>query len=156
MKTSLVLSLFLFGIGGHGPAAMAQSPGTFTPTGNLTTGRFHHTATLLPNGKVLIAGGEYPTRPTTPSAELYDPSTGKFTPTGSMSVHRAFHTAILLANGKVLIVGGGYSASAELYDPATGTFSPTGDMLLARTTAPTATLLNDGTVLIAGGGLGSF
>jgi hypothetical protein len=156
MKTSLVLSLFLFGMGGHGPVAMAQSPGTFTATGNMTTSRFHHTATLLPNGKVLIAGGGSPFGPVLASAELYEPATGKFTPTGSMSAHRAFHTAILLANGKVLIMGGSYSASAELYDPATGTFSPTGDMILARTTAPTATLLNDGRVLVAGGSLGSY
>lgn len=164
MKTSLVLSLLFSGLGGNAPVVKAQSAGAFTATGNMATGRFHHTATLLPNGKVLIAGGLYstPPVPTTPffdfldTAELYDPSTGKFTPTGSMSAHRAFHTAILLGNGKVLIVGGGYSASAELYDPDTGTFSPTGDMLLARTTAPTATLLNDGRVLMAGGSLGTF
>ena len=156
MKTGLVLSLFLFGIGGRGPVAMAQSPGTFRATGNMTTSRFHHTATLLPNGKVLIAGGATTAFPILASAELYDPATGRFTPTGSMSVHRAYHTAILLSNGKVLIVGGSYSASAELYDPDSGTFSPTGDMLLARTTAPTATLLNDGRVLVVGGSLGSF
>jgi uncharacterized protein (TIGR03437 family) len=158
MRTCCVLLLSLSGV------AISQTAGTFAATGNLTTGRFHNTATLLPDGKVLIAGGTYstPPIPTTPffnflaSAELYDPATGKFTPTGSMSAHRAFHTAILLSSGKVLIVGGGYSPSAELYDPATGTFFPTGDMLWARTTPPTATLLNDGRVLIAGGGLGSF
>jgi hypothetical protein len=158
MKTRFVLPLLLSVV------AIAQTPGAFTVTGSLSTGRFHHTATLLPNGKVLIAGGLYstPPTPTTPffdfldSAELYDPATGKFTPTGNMTAHRAYHTALLLANGKVLIVGGGYSLGAELYDPETGTFSPTGDMILARTTAPTATLLNDGRVLVAGGGLGSY
>src|SRR5277367_310920 len=158
MKTLFVLP-WLWSV-----VAIAQTPGTFTATGNLNTGRFHHTATLLPDGKVLIAGGLYstPPTPTIPffdfldSAELYDPATGKFTPTGNMTAHRAYHTAILLANGKVLMVGGGYSPGAELYDPETGTFSPTGDMLLARTTAPTATLLNDGRALVAGGGLGSY
>src|SRR5271170_2652390 len=164
MRSSFILPLLVLGAGGNVSMATAQSPGTFTVTGNLRTGRFHHTATLLPNGKVLVAGGVYstPPIPTTPffdflaSAELYDPATRSFTPTGDMGTHRAFHTAVLLANGKVLIVGGGYSASAELYDPATGTFSPTGDMLLARTSGPTATQLNDGRVLIAGGGLGSY
>ena len=149
MKIHFILPLLFSSVG------MAQSAGTFTATGNLSTGRFHHTATLLPNGKVLIAGGE-PFVGFFSSAELYDPATRKFTPTGDMSTHRAYHTAVLLANGKVLMVGGSYSAGAELYDPATGTFSPTGDMILARTTPPTATLLNDGRVLIAGGGLGSF
>jgi len=158
MKVHFILPLLFSGAG------MAQPAGTFTATGNLSTGRFHHTATLLANGKVLIAGGVYstPPIPTTPffnflaSAELYDPSTGTFTPTGDMSTHRAYHTAVLLADGKVLIVGGSYSAGAEVYDPATGTFFPTGDMISARTTPPTATLLNDGRVLIAGGGLGSY
>ena len=159
MNTRLALLLCAAGVSGY-----AQSSGTFTATGTLGTGRVHHTATLLPNGKVLIAGGSYstPPIPTTPffdvlaSAELYDPSTGTFTPTGDMSTHRTLHTAVLLATGKVLIVGGSYSTGAELYDPATGIFSPTGDMILARTTPPTATLLNDGRVLIAGGGLGSY
>ena len=141
----------------------AAAAGTFTPTtGNLNAGRFQHTATLLPNGKVLIAGGinSHPIIPNDPffnmltSAELYDPSTGAFTQTGTMSVHRAGHTATLLANGKVLVVGGAYSNVAELYDPATETFSRTGDMITQRTGGHVATLLNDGRVLIAGGFLG--
>ena len=144
--------------------SLAQSPGTFTPTaGNLITGRFQHTATLLRNGKVLLAGGlnSYPIVPADPffnmlaSAELFDPSTGAFTQTASMSVHRAGHTATLLPNGKVLIVGGAYSNTAELFDPATETFSRTGDMIMQRTGGHVATLLNDGRVLIAGGSLGT-
>lgn len=147
MKTGLIVPIFLLGVAGHSPLAQAQSPGTFTSTGKLNTGRLQDTATLLPNGKALIAGGEYstPPIPTTffdflDSAELYDPATGKFNRMGSMSVHRAYHKAILLANGKVLMLGEGFSSTAELYDPAI----PTGDMILARTTPPTATLLNDG------------
>ena len=142
MKTSLVFPLFLFGIGGHGSVAMAQSAGTFTATGNMTTPRSQHTATLLPDGKVLIAGGAVAVIPLN-SAELYDPSTGTFTATGNMTTPRFRHTATLLPDGKVLIIGreplGGLGA--ELYDPSTGTFTPTGSM--AAGPGP-STLLGDG------------
>jgi hypothetical protein len=158
MKTNLVLPLLLSGV------AMAQSAGTFTATGDMSTPRQGHTATLLTNGKVLIAGGtgrapdgNYPY---VASAELYDPSTGTFTATGSMSTARAGHTATLLPNGKVLIAGGAgdrapngqglYVASEELYDPSTGTFTATGSMSTARFDH-TATLLPNGKVLVAGG-----
>src|SRR5262249_50300885 len=104
--------------------ALAQHTGTFIPTGNMTTGHVGHTATLLPDGKVLSAGGSC--CGASSSAELYDPSTGSFTATGNMTTARSGHTATLLPDGRVLIAGGGpgiLSASAELYDPATGTFS---------------------------------
>ena len=105
----------------QGAAALAQSPGTFTQTGNLTVPREFHTATLLPNGKVLIAGG-YSYGPgqssAWASAELYDPASGTFTTTDAMTAARSRHTATLLPNGKVLIAGGSPQPSAELYDPA--------------------------------------
>jgi hypothetical protein len=128
----------------------------FTATGSLETARASHTATLLSNGKVLIAGGYTLNGGATTSAELYDPAQGAFTTTGSMSTARFGHVATALGptNGKVLITGGtnfGTTlASAELYDPATGTFTPTGNMQKART-GHSATLLADGKVLIAGG-----
>ena len=137
---------------------LAQHTGTFTPTGDmLIPARTGHTATLLPDGKVLIAGGSG-WGWSFSSAELYDPSTGSFTATGDMTTGRAWHTAILLPDGKVLIAGGfcggvgpctnrGPLASAELYDPATGTFSATGNMATANGNLP-AILLNDGKVLI--------
>src|SRR5690348_5378051 len=82
--------------------AVAQSGESFTSTGDLTEERTFHTATLLTNNKVLVAGGfavlnGFPVRA---SAELYDPATGKFTPTGSMTTGRFNHTATLLPNGK--------------------------------------------------------
>jgi len=127
----------------------------FTLGGSLQVGRAEHTATLLPNGRVLLVGGFTDADDIVTSAELYDSKTGTSIYTGSLNVPRENHTATLLANGKVLIVGGlstSYTAlaSAELYDPATGTFAYTGSMATARE-KHTATLLADGRVLVAGG-----
>ncbi len=135
---------------------VAQSVGTFTPTGNMTAPRSQHTATPLFDGRVLLAGGVVIDRPTptserfqpTASAETYDPSTGLFTPTGSMTNARSNHTATLLADGRVLIVGGA-SRTAELYDPSTGVFSATGSLPRTQGVA-SATLLRDGRVFVVG------
>ena len=138
--------------------ATAQSAGTFTRTGDMRTARSFHTATLLPNGKVLIAGGGQSTTPSgsvsLASTELYDPRAGTFGPGTDMTTRRRGHTATLLADGRVLIAGGygeaGALASAELYDPSTGTFTATGDMITARG-GHTAVLLSNGRVIILGG-----
>jgi hypothetical protein len=119
----------------------------------MTSPRDAHTATLLYNGKVLLAGG-IDGMAVAASAELYDPATSRFQLTGALHTPRVFHTAILLTNGKVLIVGGydggNYLRSAELFDPLTGLFTPTASMTDARS-GHSCTRLTDGTVLIAGG-----
>ncbi|MCP4590189.1 MAG: beta-propeller fold lactonase family protein [bacterium] len=128
---------------------------TWTPTTPLETPRAHHTATLLPSGKVLVAGGIGDAHLS--SAELYDPVRDIWTPTAPLASARENHTATLLSSGKVLVAGGTLGdailRSAELYDPATGTWASAGDLTNARA-HHTATLLPAGKVLVAGGRLG--
>src|SRR5439155_21698951 len=101
---------------------------TWSFSGSLNTARAGHTATLLPNGMVLVAGGYdidlNNNQNSLASAELYDPTSGTWTATGSLNTARASHTATLLPDGMVLVAGGGRGglpfpfAGAELYDPA--------------------------------------
>ena len=203
------------GVNGTGALASAElydpGSGTWTATGSMVTPRQSHTATLLPDGKVLVAGGRrqqqrHRQQQPLASAELYDPGSGSWTATGSMLTPRQSHTATLLPDGKVLVAGGVGSdgpaglrravrpqqrvldrhrehgagprtyhtatllpdgrvlvaggassgdsldplASAELYDPSSGTWTATGNMHAERA-EHTATLLPDGKVLVAGG-----
>jgi hypothetical protein len=99
--------------------------GTWTPTGNLTTARSSHTATLLPGGRVLIAAGEDNGFDASASCELYDPASGLWMSTGSLTIPRSRQTATLLTDGRVLVAGGrdsdaNPSASAELHDVGLG------------------------------------
>jgi WD40 repeat protein len=139
--------------------------GKFTVAGSMKDGRQDHTASLLPDGRVLIAGGFTDSGSYIPlaSAELYDPCTDEFSATGSMTVAGAIQTATRLSDGRVLIVGGAgvvvqsqatFVNPAELYDPKTGKFAATGSLKEGRTHA-TATLLADGRVLVMGGDIQS-
>jgi uncharacterized protein (TIGR03437 family) len=134
----------------------------WTPTPPMNSGRVLHTVTLLPNGKVLAAGGSAASfRPVLQrTAELYDPATNTWTLTGEMTTPRVTHSTTLLANGKVLVTGGSSDGSsivlaqAELYDPATGQWSATGNMTSLRV-IHSLTLLPSGFALAAGGSGGN-
>ena len=151
----MLVPLLCFSVVG---APWPSGTGTVAEIAAMQIARASHTSTLLPSGKVLIAGGfagsgtEYnPYR----TAELYDPGSGTFHSAAEMTIGRSGHTATLLKNGKVLIVGGwtgryDLRGSAEIYDPAANTFTPTGNLVIERA-GNTATLLADGRVLVAGG-----
>jgi N-acetylneuraminic acid mutarotase len=121
----------------------------------MSTSRARHAMVLLPNGKVLVAGGVNSVTASAKSAELYDPSTGLWTPTGSMNGARTDFTLTLLPNQLVLAAAGldlstGAVNTAELYNPATGQWTPAASLATARINH-TATLLATGKVLVAGG-----
>jgi N-acetylneuraminic acid mutarotase len=138
--------------------ACSAPSGTWTATGSMKTARSSHTAALLRDGRVLVAGGEVGPGDSdtgaerTNSAEIYDPKSGTWARTGSMNRARAGHTALRLNDGRVLVLGGdGPQVTAELYDPSAGTWSSTAG-LGGQRRGFAATLLHDGKVLLTGGG----
>ena len=131
--------------------------GLWSVTGSMSTAREGATATLLPNGKVLVAGGVPNSNGGygVSTAEIYDPATGSWSATGSMHFARVNHTATLLrTNGKVLVAGGANAGSAlestELYDPSSGSWTQAGTLITGRY-AHIQTQLPNGDVLVAGG-----
>jgi hypothetical protein len=129
--------------------------GTLVSAEPMGNARAAHTATVLPNGHVLLAGGFTGAEEALSDTELYDPGPAHFSPSGPMRTPRHSHTATLLPDGRVLVAGGHgaagtYLSSAEIYDPASGTFAPAGAMQSARA-GHVAVRLSDGRVLVAGG-----
>jgi hypothetical protein len=157
-------------IGGSGPQVIpVVSTDRFNATtlewrqaGALGHVRVGHTATLLHDGRVLVAGGITCCKAGNvpeffaSSAEIYDPATDSFTDTGSMAAPRGLHAAALLADGRVLVMGGAADdelsppLTAEIYDPVTGQFSPAGSLQVPRDSHAAVTL-TDGRVLVIGG-----
>jgi N-acetylneuraminic acid mutarotase len=158
--------LVVGGIGVNGAYTSFASAELYNPktskwtfTGSMSVGRTDFTATLLPNGEVLVAGGTDYEINCYATAELYNPSTGQWTLTGSMTHPRCLHSATLLPDGEVLVSGGVngvYStntatvSASEIYNPETGTWTATGSLNVSRAEAATL-LLDEGEVLSAGG-----
>lgn len=142
---------------------------SFSPTGSLDVARADHTATRLPDGRVVVIGGfssldgETGATVLAPTAEVYDPVAGTFEPLGELRTPRSGHGAMLLDDGRIVVIGGGrispsnfwqavpYLASAELLDPATGTFTPTSGSLTTERSHPSLARLPGGDVLVIGG-----
>src|SRR5215475_1887110 len=144
------------------PMLQENAAGRVLPTGSLGEARADHTATLLSDGQVLIAGGMVENGVFLNTMELYDPKTGSFRSAGNMSSKRVGHSATLLPSGKVLLAGGMAarsfegglhsitSNSVDIYDPQTGKVIPAGTLITGRQ-AHEAILLPTGKVLFIGG-----
>jgi hypothetical protein len=152
MKTVVLFLGLVMATPSCSTGATAEQLGAVSRIASMTTSRAAHTATLLPDGRVFVAGGLGGDSGVA-STEVFDPTANTFASGPGMSVARTGHTATLLSNGKVLIAGGyngSYLASAELYDPAANSFTPVKAMNAARS-GHVATVLPNGKVLLVGG-----
>ncbi len=155
--TVLVAAAYERGLNGWFPSDSADvydpATGTWKPTASMAVARAYGSATALPDGSVVVAGG-VGTGASLDSAEVYDPSSGAWSLTGAMIEARSQHVAVALRDGRVLVAGGTQErtalADAELYTPATRTWSGAGAMTVPRTVSA-AVALADGTVLVDGG-----
>lgn len=151
---------FLFAVITRGCLAQSLLPsgGTWINTVDLPVARYNHSAILLEDGRVLIAGGSPAQNPETADCQLYDPAIATWTGTGSLKIARATNLAVRLNDERVLIAGGNSissSTTAELYDPTTGIWSVTGNMTHDHL-GGAITLLQDGRALVTGGAFGEI
>ena len=152
-KLSLLLLILLIMVVMSRPVKASPS-GTWAPTGSMTIPRLLHTATLLPDTRVLVAGGVTVSGRITAATELYNATSGIWSSTNSMITPRSQHTATLMLDGRVIISGGSFQgtslSTAEIFDPATDTWISISSMQYRRSNH-IATLLPDGRVLVTGG-----
>jgi hypothetical protein len=159
----LILADLLLAGGTPATSPAPRPAGALAPTGSMHVPRAVHTATILPDGRVLVAGGMQKNGVFEDSAELYDPASGRFETLPKLASRRVGQSATLLSNGKVLIAGGSAGrrfeggrwigevvATAELFDPVTRSFRSAGSMSTPRA-HHAAVRLADGRVLLAGG-----
>jgi|GEM_PF-1795737 Kelch motif. len=151
--------LLVNGVGRNNAALYDSISDAWSTTGNSNVARGYHSATLLNDGRVLVAGGRSAATSSLASAELYDPTTETWTMTDSMISKRELHTATLLQNGEVLVVGGSEFLgdsypSVELYSPVTGAWTKAADTNNRRLNH-TTTLLSSGELVVIGGDVNS-
>ena len=140
---------------GQATPTVRPGPTVAGPVAPLSQPRAGHSAIVLRNGLLLVAGGLGPERGYLSSTELFDPAANRWTAGGPLSRARAGHTATLLSDGTVLVAGGQdsdttYLASAELFDPETRRWTSVEPMSSTRSDH-TATRLANGRVLVVGG-----
>ena len=156
LAISVVIAALIAGGAGGAGGAGEPSP-LFVATNTMAQTRANGTATVLPSGKILFAGGQSLTGTAQSSAEIYDPATGVFTIlVAVMTSARKSHTAVLLDNGNVLIAGGtdnngNLLNTAEIFSPSAQTFTLLPNTMSDSRASHTATKLNNGQVLITGG-----
>lgn len=133
-------ALIATGLATTGIVVLRAAVPTWSVVGSMSTPRYHASATVLADGRVLVAGGFSSSALNT--AEIFDPATNNWSPTGSMNTPRGLHVAAALGDGRVLVAGGS-SSSTEIYDPTTGTWSPAASLPIG-VFAPVAAALPDG------------
>lgn len=153
INKSLSLALALTALAFNLSMVQSVTAVDFTNSGALHAARYLHSATLLTNGQVMVAGGFNTSFGIVSGTESYNPGTGLWSTNGNLITPRQNHTATLLPDGRVLIAGGESESAltnAELFNPVSGIWAATGSLTNARS-YHTATLLPDGQVLVAGG-----
>ena len=138
---------------GDSPRSPATAEQSIRRVATLRAARAAHTATALPSGCILLAGGMTEGGGSLASVERFDPRDNSIHQVGSLAVPRAGHTATLLPDGRVLVSGGyngEYLSSIEVFDTSTNQFHAAGSLVEPRS-GHTATLLPDGRILFAGG-----